>query len=71
VGKVAPSHRARWTHGRRLAAALALLKDPALDVLLAPAMAFDHLPAKLPSVFGADSGVICQLICYSGADESA
>ena len=71
VGKVAPSHRARWTHGRRLAAALALLKDPALDALLAPAMAFDHLPAKLPSVFGADSGVICQLICYSGADESA
>lgn len=71
VGKVAPSHRARWTHGRRLAAALALLKDPALDALLAPAMAFDHLPMKLPSVFGADSGVICQLICYSGADESA
>lgn len=71
VGKVAPSHRARWTHGRRLAAALALLKDPALDALLAPAMAFDHLPAKLPSVFGADSGVICQVICYSGADESA
>ena len=71
VGKVAPSHRARWTHGRRLAAALALLKDPALDALLAPAMAFDHLPAKLPSVFGADSGVICQLICYSGADASA
>jgi hypothetical protein len=71
VGKVAPSHRARWTHGRRLAAALALLKDPALDALLAPAMAFDHLPAKLPSVFGADSGVICQLIRYSGADESA
>ena len=69
VGKVAPSHRARWTHGRRLAAALALLKDPALDALLAPALAFDHLPAKLPSVFGADSGVICQLICYSGADE--
>ena len=34
VGKVAPSHRARWTHGRRLAAALALLDAPVLDVLL-------------------------------------
>ena len=45
VGKVAPSHRARWTHGRRLAAALALLEDPALDALLAPAIAFDDLPA--------------------------
>ena len=51
VGKVAPSHRPRWTHGRRLAAALALLKDPVLDALLAPAAAFEELPAKLPSVF--------------------
>ena len=33
VGKVAPSHRPRWSHGRRLAAALALLADPVLDVL--------------------------------------
>ena len=40
VGQVAPSHRLRWTHGRRLAAALALLDDPALDVLLAPAIDF-------------------------------
>ncbi len=28
VGRIAPSHRPRWTHGRRLAAALALLADP-------------------------------------------
>src|SRR5829696_9958107 len=35
VGKIAPSHRPRWTHNRRLAAALALLEDPALDALLA------------------------------------
>ena len=46
VGKVAPSHRARWTHRRRLAAALALLDDPALDALLAPAVAFEDLPAR-------------------------
>ena len=46
VGKVAPSHRARWTHGRRLAAALALLKDPVLDALLAPAVGFEELPAR-------------------------
>ena len=55
VGKVAPSHRPRWTHERRLSAALALLKDPVLDALLAPAVAFEELPAKLPSVFAADS----------------
>ena len=46
VGKVAPSHRSRWTHGRRLAAALALLRDPVLDVLIAPAVAFEDLPMK-------------------------
>src|SRR5262249_49025622 len=40
VGKVASSHRPRWTHGRRLAAALALLSDPVLDILLAPAVSF-------------------------------
>src|SRR5262245_28805148 len=34
VGRVAPSHRVRWTHRRRLDAALKLLADPALDILL-------------------------------------
>jgi threonine dehydrogenase-like Zn-dependent dehydrogenase len=71
VGKVAPSHRPRWTHERRLSAALALLKDPVLEALLAPAAAFEELPAKLPSVFAADSTVVCQPIRYSGADENA
>jgi threonine dehydrogenase-like Zn-dependent dehydrogenase len=65
VGQVAPSHRPRWSHGRRLAAALALLADPALDVLLAPAVDFRDLPAALPRVLtGAD--VLCQLIRYRG-----
>jgi NADPH:quinone reductase-like Zn-dependent oxidoreductase len=64
VGKVAPSHRPRWTTGRRLAAALAMLNDPALDALIAPALCFEELPAKLPSVFAAQSDVICQLIRY-------
>jgi hypothetical protein len=64
VGKVAPSHRSRWTHRQRLAAALALLADPALDALIAPAILFADLPGRLPAVFGADSNVICQLIQY-------
>jgi threonine dehydrogenase-like Zn-dependent dehydrogenase len=70
VGKIAPSHRPRWSHARRLEAALALLGDPVLDALLAPAVAFDELPAKLPWVFGADSGGACQLIRYPAADET-
>jgi NADPH:quinone reductase-like Zn-dependent oxidoreductase len=65
VGKVAPSHRSRWTHGRRLVAALALLEDPALDALIAPAVAFEDLPAKLAVIFGSDSNAVCQLIRYS------
>jgi NADPH:quinone reductase-like Zn-dependent oxidoreductase len=64
VGKVAPSHRARWTYRRRLAAALALLGDPALDALIAPAVSFEELPAKLTAIFGAESNAVCQLIRY-------
>jgi NADPH:quinone reductase-like Zn-dependent oxidoreductase len=67
VGKVAPSHRPRWSHGRRLAAALELLADGALDVLLAPAIAFEDLPARLPVIFGAHTGAVCPVICYPGA----
>ena len=64
VGKVAPSHRARWTPGRRLAAALALLDDAVLDKLLAPAVDFADLPKRLPHLLGADSDVVCPLIRY-------
>ncbi len=70
VGKVAPSHRPRWSHGRRLASALALLADQALDVLLAPAIAFEDLPSRLPAVFGTQTGAVCQVICYPGAGEA-
>ena len=42
----------------------------ALDALLAPAMAFEELPAKLSAVFDADSNVICPLIRYPAADET-
>jgi threonine dehydrogenase-like Zn-dependent dehydrogenase len=67
VGKVAPSRRARWSNGRRLAAALALLRDPVLDALLAPALCFDELPAGLPAIFGAQFDGVCALIRYPAA----
>ena len=44
VGQVAPSHRPRWSHGRRLAAALGLLGDAALDALIATPIDFHDLP---------------------------
>jgi hypothetical protein len=64
VGQVAPSHRPRWTHRRRLAAALDLLADARLDALLTPAVAFADLPARLQKILAPDSGVLCQLIDY-------
>jgi NADPH:quinone reductase-like Zn-dependent oxidoreductase len=64
VGKVAPSHRARWSHRRRLAAALALLDDPALDELLAPAVYFDELPARLAGLLAPTGDARCPLIRY-------
>lgn len=64
VGQVSPSHRPRWTYRRRLTAALTLLADPVLDVLLAPAIHFDELPQELPQVFAPGSGVLCQIINY-------
>jgi hypothetical protein len=65
VGQVAPSHRATWTHRQRLAAAIELLADARLDALLAPAVRFDDLPARLPKILAPDSGVLCQRIDYS------
>jgi threonine dehydrogenase-like Zn-dependent dehydrogenase len=64
VGKVSPSRRPRWDYRRRLTAALDLLKDDALDALIAPPIAFADLPARLPDILNPASGVLCQLIRY-------
>lgn len=64
VGRIAPSHRPRWTHGRRLAAALALLADARLELLLATPVAFRDLPDQLPDILDARSGILCQPISY-------
>ena len=64
VGQVAPSHRSRWTHGRRLAAALDLLVDARVDALLALGVAFADLPARLPQILAPESRLLCQVIDY-------
>jgi threonine dehydrogenase-like Zn-dependent dehydrogenase len=64
VGKVAPSRRASVTHRQRLAAAIELLVDDRLNVLLAPPVKFDDLPAQLPKILAPGSGVLCQRIDY-------
>jgi NADPH:quinone reductase-like Zn-dependent oxidoreductase len=64
VGQIAPSHRPRWSHGRRLAAALALLTDARLDALLAPPVLFQDLAQRLPEILDAKNSILCQLIAY-------
>ena len=64
VGHVAQSHRPEWTHHRRLTEAVKLLADARLDALLAPAVAFQDLPRRLPDILAAKSGILCQLIAY-------
>jgi threonine dehydrogenase-like Zn-dependent dehydrogenase len=66
VGKVSPSHRPRWSPSRRLGAALSLLEDPVLDQLLAPAVDFVDLPARLPEILGKEGDARCPLIRYAG-----
>jgi NADPH:quinone reductase-like Zn-dependent oxidoreductase len=71
VGQVAASHRPRWSHRRRLEAALALVADPALDALIAPAVDFHDLPTALPEILAQPSGVLCQLVRYPAAIKRA
>jgi NADPH:quinone reductase-like Zn-dependent oxidoreductase len=63
VGSVAPARRARWPHGRRLAKALSLCADPALDCLVADETPFADLPQRLPAILG-KPGALCHLIRY-------
>jgi NADPH:quinone reductase-like Zn-dependent oxidoreductase len=63
VGNVAPARRPRWPHNRRLAKALSLCTDPALDCLVADETPFADLPQKLPTVLGAP-GALCHLVRY-------
>ncbi|HZT77156.1 MAG TPA: zinc-binding alcohol dehydrogenase [Vicinamibacterales bacterium] len=62
VGHVAPSHRARWDRRRRMALALSLLTDPALDALISGETPFDALPEVMPVLAGGDA--LCHRIRY-------
>lgn len=63
VGELPPARRARWTHRRRLEAALALLADPAADALLTGETAFADLPARYGAIL-ADPDTLCHLVRY-------
>ncbi len=64
VGQIAGSHRPRWDYKRRLEAALRLLRDDRLDILLEPDIEFAALSDELPRIFQPSSGVLAQVIRY-------
>jgi threonine dehydrogenase-like Zn-dependent dehydrogenase len=63
VGEVPPARRARWTHRRRLEAALGLLADPVLDVLVSGETAFGELEGRYGAILD-DPGTLCHVIRY-------
>jgi NADPH:quinone reductase-like Zn-dependent oxidoreductase len=67
VGQVAPAMRPRWPHARRLAKALELLRDPALDSLVSAEVAFAELPTVLPRLAVEPAGALCVRIAYPPA----
>lgn len=68
VGQVAPAMRGRRTHGERLALALALLADPALDVLLDDETRFADMPEAMPRLL---RGGLCHVIRYGDDNEDS
>ena len=65
VGHVSPGHRGAVSHARRLATALTLLDDPALDHLVANDVAFEHVPENLTQIFGPSTSEPLSVIRYA------
>ena len=65
VGAVAPSRRERARHAERLAEALTLLDDAALDVLVTDESPFEDLPDVLAALVAGAPETLCHRIRYS------
>ena len=65
VGHVAPSHRAHWSHRRRLAKALELLADARLDTLITGEITFGALPQELPRILASGAPGLATAVRYS------
>jgi threonine dehydrogenase-like Zn-dependent dehydrogenase len=64
VGAVATRQRARWTHHRRMALALALLVDPRQDGLITGESPFEALPEVMAELARGPGGALCHRITY-------
>jgi threonine dehydrogenase-like Zn-dependent dehydrogenase len=63
VGQIPGRRAPRWSHARRRAKALQLLKDASLDVLVTGETDFDELPSNYGAVL-TDPGTLCHRIRY-------
>ncbi|MER5514080.1 dehydrogenase [Streptomyces sp. NPDC002763] len=64
VGTVSPAARAGRTYADRLALALDLLADPALDALVTGESAFEELPEVLPKLASGEIPALCHRVRY-------
>ncbi|MDZ7779598.1 MAG: zinc-binding alcohol dehydrogenase [Gemmatimonadota bacterium] len=71
VGRIPPDRAARWTHRRRLATAVALLDDPALDLLISGESPFEDLPGVMATLAAEGSGTLCHRIRYHDVERES
>ncbi|MFI8214805.1 zinc-binding alcohol dehydrogenase [Streptomyces sp. NPDC085932] len=67
VGTVSPARPGR-SHADRLAVALDLLADPALDALVTGESAFEDLPGVLPGLASGEVPALCHRVRYDESD---
>ena len=65
VGTVSPARRASRTYADRLALALDLLADPALDALVTGESAFEELPDVMPKLASGEIPALCHRVSYT------
>ncbi|MGW5127017.1 zinc-dependent alcohol dehydrogenase [Streptomyces sp. NPDC004069] len=65
VGTVSPARRSSRTYADRLALALDLLADPALDALVTGESAFEELPEVMPRLASGEIPALCHRVRYA------
>ncbi|KPI27846.1 zinc-dependent alcohol dehydrogenase [Streptomyces sp. NPDC054950] len=64
VGTISPARRSSRTYADRLALALELLADPALDALVTGDSAFEELPDVMPKLAAGEIPALCHRVGY-------
>ncbi|MFE8950627.1 zinc-binding alcohol dehydrogenase [Streptomyces sp. NPDC007856] len=71
VGTVSPARRSSRTYADRLALALDLLADPALDALVTGENAFEELPDMMPRLASGEIPALCHRVRYTDPGHTA